>query len=180
MVTDNNLAPSEFVLRSVATLRSSLGRNPSALDVAMGRGRHAVVLAQHGFRVFGVDRDYARLQNARTVLLKMGCVPKLWVANLDSGLLPVGYFDLIVCTRFLQRTLWPALAKAVIPGGFVVYETFTTHQCRHDWGPRSPEYLLQPEELRQAFGNWTVWDYQEREVPSAEAGLLVRRPLLDH
>ena len=77
---------------------------------------------------------------------------------------------------YLQRSLWSELGRTVTPGGFVVYQTFTAMQRRYDWGPRSPEHLLAPDELRTAFAGWDVWASEERESPAAEAGLLARRP----
>lgn len=144
----------------------------------MGSGRHAVALAASGFRVFGIDRDYERVRQARCRLREGGHRPGFWVADLGSYPLPEARFDVVLCTRYLQRTLWQRLEEAVAPGGFVLYETFTVGQCRYDWGPRSSEHLLAPGELRKVFTDWDVWVYEERNTPAAEAGLLARRP--DH
>ena len=141
----------------------------------MGTGRHSVALARSGFRVFGVDRDAARVLQARVRLIDAGQPSYLWVADLESHSLPEGRFDLVLCTRYLQRTLWPQLRRAVAPGGFVLYETFTIGQRSHDWGPRSPEHLLTPGELLAEFADWDVWQYEERDTPAAEASLLARR-----
>ena len=170
--------PSPFVLRCLTRVRRTFANQPAALDVAMGVGRHSVVLAQAGFTVFGVDRDHDRLTEARARLGEQGLSARMWTADLEDGTaLPPGRFDLVVCTRYLQRTLWADLGETVRPGGFVIYETFTTAQQRYDWGPRSPEHLLEPGgELRRAFGGWDVWEYGECETPAAEARLLARRP----
>jgi tellurite methyltransferase len=171
--------PSPFVQQCLTDLRPLLGSAPAALDVAIGAGRHAVVLARFGFRVFGVDRDYERVRQARHRLRESGCRPEVWVADLESIALPKERFDLVLCTRYLQRTLWSCLREAVAPGGFVLYETFTVGQRRYDWGPRSSAHLLAPGELREAFADWDVWVYEERDAPAAEAGLLARRPNSD-
>ena len=170
-------SPSAFVLRSVAKIRRKLGSQLTALDVAMGTGRHTVVLAEAGFRVFGVDDDLARVTRARAELVARGFAGTgIWVMDLESGPLPAGHFDVVVCTRYLQRRLWSALRDAVQSGGFMVYETFTTDQRHHDWGPRSSDHLLAPGELREAFDGWHIWDYEERKTPAAEASLLARKP----
>ena len=142
----------------------------------MGSGRHATALAESGFHLFGVDRDYDRVRQARRRLGERGHRPGFWVADLESCSLPERRFDVVLCTRYLQRTLWTRLQQTVAPGGFVLYETFTVGQRRHDWGPRSAEHLLTPGELRQVFAHWDVWIYEERDAPAAEAGLLARRP----
>ena len=141
----------------------------------MGSGRHAAALAKSGFRVFGVDRDYERVEQALRRLRVGGFSPGFWVADLDSCPLPEGRFDVVLCTRYLQRTLWSRLEQAVAPHGFILYETFTTEQCRYDWGPRSSEHLLRLGELREVFADWDLWVYEERRTPAAEASLLARR-----
>ena len=151
---------------------------PRALDLAMGDGRHTRVLAEAGFHAFGVDRDYSRVWQARAGLRASGLDACLWVADLECYPLGDGHFDLVVCSRYLQRSLWSALAALVRPGGFVLYETFTTNQQQYDWGPRSSDHLLIPGgELRAAFDGWDVWTYDERREPAAEAQLVARKPL---
>ena len=176
MAASDSSEPSPFVLRSIASLRGHVASGATALDVAMGRGRHSLILAQSGFRVFGVDRDYAQTRRARAMLQRQGRAAQVWVADLETFPLPDSFFDLVVITRYLQRSLWSGLARTVVPGGFVVYETFTVAQQRYDWGPRSPDHLLAPGELRAAFAGWDVWAFEERASPAAEAGLLARRP----
>ena len=61
----------------------------------MGTGRHSVALARSGFRVFGVDRDAARVLQARVRLSDAGQPSYLWVADLESNSLPEGRFDLV-------------------------------------------------------------------------------------
>ena len=167
---------SPFVLRCLSDLRPVLGSRPTALDVAMGSGRHAVALAESGFRVFGVDCDYERVAQALHRFRVEGYKPGFWVADLELYPLPKGHFDVVLCTRYLQRTLWSRLQQAVAPRGFVLYETFTAEQCFYEWGPRSSKHLLRPGELRGVFADWDLWVYEERSAPAAEAGLLVRRP----
>ena len=171
-------AASSFILRWLPRLQPVLGIRPRALDLAMGDGRHTRVLAEAGFRAFGVDRNYSRVWQARAWLRASGLDASLWVADLECYPLGNGHFDLVVCSRYLQRSLWSALAASVRPGGFVLYETFTTDQRQYDWGPRASDHLLTPGgELRAAFDGWDVWTYDERREPAAEAQLVARKPL---
>ena len=171
-------AASAFILHWLPRLQPVLGTRPRALDLAMGDGRHTRVLAEAGFHAFGVDRDYSRVWQARAGLRASGLDACLWVADLECYPLGDGHFDLVVCSRYLQRSLWSALAALVRPGGFVLYETFTTNQQQYDWGPRSSDHLLIPGgELRAAFDGWDVWTYDERREPAAEAQLVARKPL---
>ena len=147
-----------------------------ALDLAMGEGRHAIPLAEAGFVTYGVDVAVERLQNARRMLLGRRLDVMQWAANLDTYPLPVEHFDLLFCTRFLLRARWDDLKRSVRPGGFVMYETFTTGQIARGFGPSSPDHLLHPGELAGAFGDWTVVHSEEVEEPAAMARLVARKP----
>ena len=151
-------------------------RPKRALDLAMGEGRHAVPLAEAGFRTFGVDVAVDRLLSARRTLLERGFDVLQWAADLDTYPLPAGHFDLLFCTRFLLRARWDDLKRTVRPGGFVMYETFTTGQIARGFGPSSLDHLLQPGELAAAFADWTVLHSEEVKEPAAMARLIARKP----
>ncbi len=179
-MTESSAEPSAFVVRSLGAVTGEVRSGARALDVAMGAGRHAVLLARSGLVVFGVDRDHGRLRHATERLAAEGMRARVWVADLATSGLPSSGFDLVLCTRYLQRSLWTALRNAVRPRGFVLYETFTVNQRRYDWGPRSPDHLLcTGGELREAFRDWEIWRYEECDSPAAEARLLARRPPAD-
>ena len=165
-------APSAFVVRWLSRIRATPGARRDVLDVATGAGRHARAAAAAGFRVYGVDRDLGRLRRARAE----GSTARFWVADLEVSPLPRDRFDVIVCTNYLQRSLWPGLRGAVRRGGFVIYETFTVAQLAHGTGPRSPDHLLRPGELRGAFADWRIWHDEERRDPTAVAQVVARKP----
>ena len=164
---------SPLVSRWLPVLRDRLGARRDALDLAMGAGRHSRAAAGHGFRVFGVDRDLARVRPARTGALQHAL---FWVADLETATLPRARFDLIMCTNYLQRSIWPALRDAVRAGGFAIYETFTVAQLAHGTGPRSPDHLLRPGELRAAFDGWELYHDEECTAPAGVARLVARKP----
>ena len=170
---DGRQPPSSIVARWLPLVRKRLGNRLDMLDIAMGAGRHARLAAELGFRVFGVDRDLSRVRAAHTGAL---CSAALWVADLEAAPLPTERFDLLVCTNYLQRTIWATLRDAIRPGGFVIYETFTVAQREHGTGPRSPDFLLHPGELRGVFDGWDVWHDEEPREPAAVAQLVARKP----
>ena len=90
--------------------------------------------------------------------------------------LPADRFDVVLGTRYLQRDLWPALRRAVKPGGFLVYETYTVDQLARGCGPRSADHLLHPTELRDIALGWPLEYYSERDDGAALARLVARRP----
>jgi methylase of polypeptide subunit release factors len=65
----------------------------------MGSGRHAWVLAQAGFKTFGVDRHVESLRAARLEARRRHLTLRLWATDLEYGVLPTSRFDLLVCTR---------------------------------------------------------------------------------
>jgi tellurite methyltransferase len=142
----------------------------------MGEGRHAVRLAEAGFDTYGVDLSVTRLLAARRMLVAQRLHVLQWAADLDTYPLPAGHFDLLCCTRFLLRARWDDLRRAVRPGGFVMYETFTTGQIARGFGPSSPDHLLHPGELEAAFAGWTVLHSEEVQEPAAMARLVARKP----
>jgi SAM-dependent methyltransferase len=165
----------EWLPKVVAELDGHAGPR-RALDLAMGEGRHAVPLAEAGFITFGVDLAVERLLTARRLLRGRQLDVLQWAADLDTYPLPAGRFDLLFCTRFLLRARWDDLKRSVRPGGFVLYETFTTGQIARGFGPSSPDHLLQPGELEGAFGDWAILHAEEVGQPAAMARLVARKP----
>ena len=177
MVPNSKISPfvAEWLPRVVAQLNSHAGPR-RALDLAMGNGRHAIPLAEAGFITYGVDRALDRLLAARRSARDRDVTVLQWAADLDTYPLPTGRFDLLCCTRFLLRARWDDLKRAVTPGGFVLYETFTVGQIARGFGPASPEHLLHPGELTAAFSGWTILHAEEAQEPAAMARLVARKP----
>jgi len=188
------MAPSPFVAEWVArfarrstfelrapTDRQALGHRspfevqPTALDVAMGRGRHALALARAGFKTFGVDSRLDAVRDAVRTLAGEGLALRAWCADLTQMPLPPARFDLIVVTRYLQRDLFPSLREALAPAGVILYETFTVAQRALGRGPTSPDHLLEPGELRNRFDGFEVLFYEETTEPDAVARIAARR-----
>ena len=96
-------------------------------------------------------------------------------ADLETSALPVAAFDLILCFQYLDRAAFTAIERALAPGGFLLYETFTEDQLSHNDGPRSPDHLLRRNELRSAFPNLQTLFYRECTTPRAQASLLARK-----
>jgi len=169
------MSPSPFIVEWIGQLAPGGDRTRRALDVAMGRGRHAVVLARAGFRTFGVDIEFHLAQDAVASARVAGMAIHAWCADLTRHPLPQARFDLVVVARYLQRDLFPALQAAVVPGGVVLFETFTTAQRALGTGPTSPDHLLEPGELAGRFDAFDVLFYEEVAGPEAVARISARR-----
>ena len=173
--------PSPFVvewLPRVASARAGPYRvrpAPTAIDLAMGRGRHAQLLARAGFRTFGVDVKLDAVKEAAARARADSLTVRGWCADLTKTPLPGGFFDVVLVTRYLQRDLFPAIRQMVKAEGVVLYETFTVNQRQLGFGPTSPDHLLHPGELRQFFEGFDVMFYEEVDVPEAVARIVARR-----
>ena len=173
--------PSPFFQQHLDRLRAS-GHLGPALDLACGRGRHALALAAAGGRAIGADRDAAALLELRQRAL----AARLPVDTLRTDLetewgipLESGSCGSILVFRFLFRPLAGPILTTLAPGGLLLTETFTTEQQRLGAGPRNPAFFLRPGELRDLFAGLEIVDYWEGitggERPEAMARLLARR-----
>jgi SAM-dependent methyltransferase len=142
-----------------------------ALDVACGRGAAAVWLAQRGFAVDAVDVSPVALRAGAELAQRTGVADRVrWHAHdLDTGLPDVGTgFAVVVCQRFRDPRLYPALAAALAPGGLLALTVLS--RAGGEDGP----FRAGPGELAAAFGGLEVLAHRETD---GEAALLARAPI---
>ena len=168
------MSASPFIVDWIPKL--ALDQSSRALDLAEGRGRHALVLARHGFQTFGVDVKLDAVRDAIGAAALEHLTVRGWCADLTAFPLPSAAFDLVIVTRYLQRDLFPSIRGAVRPGGYVLYETFTVLQRALGVGPTSPDHLLALGELRAMFTGWEVLFDEEVSTPEAVARIVARKP----
>jgi SAM-dependent methyltransferase len=145
------------------------------LDVACGRGRHTLLLAQAGFRVHAIDRDPEAIAFVREAARQRLLPVTVAVMDLETEPPPtLGHaaFDAIVVFRYLHRPLFPALIDALAPGGRLVYETFTVAQARRG-RPTNPRFLLKPGELVALVAPLVIFDAREGEVDGDAVAAIV-------
>ena len=125
-----------------------LPREGRALDVASGRGRHALWLAARGLTTLAVDRDADAIRELNQAAREHGLPLRAEVRDLEDGGSPFrgSTYDVIVVVHYLHRPLFPVLIDAVAPGGLLVYETFTRAQAARG-KPTNPDFLLKAGEL---------------------------------
>jgi 2-polyprenyl-3-methyl-5-hydroxy-6-metoxy-1,4-benzoquinol methylase len=145
-----------------------------ALDVACGRGVVVVWLAERGFAVDAVDVSGVALATGAETAARAGVGERVrwWAHDLEAGL-PAGCsgpYDVVVCQRFRDPALYPALAGLLAPGGLLV----VTVLSEVDEGPG--RFRARPGELLAAFGaaggGLTVLHHAEHD---GEASLVARR-----
>jgi tellurite methyltransferase len=163
-----------------------------ALDLACGTGRHTLLLAARGPAMVAVDWSGAALdilesrarkanlhvsrEDTRDLADSRGRGIRLIQANLEQIRLPEAAFFLILCVQYLQRSLFAQIARALRPGGMILFETFTRAQLNYAGGPRHPAHLLEPGELRMAFPELHVLFYRELNAGQGIASLVAQKP----
>lgn len=174
--------PSPLFTQEAARLREAARRGP-VVDLACGRGRHALAAARLGLPVLGLDRSREflaeLLAGARRHRLPLAGV-RVDLENGPGLPLRAGSCGAILVFRFLFRPLAPAIVEALSPGGLLLYETFTLAQRAQGWGPRNAAFLLGPGELPALFPDLEVlagWEgVVAGERPEAVARLVARKP----
>lgn len=171
-------APSVFVERALDLLGPSETRR--ALDVACGRGRHALLLAARGYAVDAVDYAVPALVAVQRAARERGLDVRCLAADVGRWPLPRERYDLVVVVSFLDRALWPALRAAVVPGGALLVETFASDPIRES-PSMNPAFLLAPGELDGVCGGWDIvarhaGTAAHHGATIARAGVLARRP----
>jgi SAM-dependent methyltransferase len=134
-----------------------------------------VYLALQGFDVNAIDILPDALERTRDLAARAGANVRTQQLDLEfPGALDDLRADCVVVVRFLDRALFGPLQRVVLPGGLLVYETFTTDQLEVGH-PRNPKHLLQPGELQQAFPELEILAYREGFFDGAHLARLVAR-----
>ena len=171
--------PPESFLRQIVEADAWQLPRGRALDVACGKGRNALYLAELGFEVVAMDISAVALDEGR----KRAELKQLRIdwrqTDLEAVRLDEAGFDLIVNFNYLQRSLLPQIKRAVKIGGFVICETFLIDQ-KEIGHPKNPDHLLGHNELLETFRDFRVLYYREgkfsKRVDGAyRAGIFAQR-----
>lgn len=135
------------VLVEHAHLLPSTGR---ALDLACGVGGAAVFLAERGLQVDAWDASAVAIGKLNALAEARGLPIEAKRVDVSAEVFPEGHYDVIVVARFLLRDACGAIARALAPGGVLLYETFSLESppgARH----KNPDYCLRRGELLALF-----------------------------
>lgn len=170
--------PDDFLLRAYEEF---LTREPTgrALDLAGGAGRNSLFLLRRGWHVKLIDISAVGLSLAKQKAGQLELAYSRFSAELadlntvtDLG---TNQYDLVTVFYFLRRELFPAIARALKPGGILIYRTYTIDRMKVPGGPDNPRYLLQANELLRAFGKLRVLYYHETTEGKAAAELVAQK-----
>lgn len=203
-VADEIGRPSAFFEAYANRIRETadIGRT---LDLACGRGRHALAALELGLDVLALDRNAeslatleararsqtgpgsgtlttlrADLESPAPAPTRSDAASKRPADRLPGPLpdLPEASFGAVLVFRYLHRPLMPWIESLVAVSGILLYETFTTNQRQLGWGPRRDEFLLRPGELPTLVSELEIEVYEEgpsADEPSALTARMLAR-----
>jgi 2-polyprenyl-3-methyl-5-hydroxy-6-metoxy-1,4-benzoquinol methylase len=160
----NRLYQSDTIISVAAEVLTEnlylLPASGSALDLASGLGANALLLAQQGMTTQAWDISDIAMdklqQQAETHTLPIEtCALEISV----NSFMPAS-FDVIVVSRFLDRSICNAIMESLKPKGLLFYQTYTQHKTSAQ-GPKNPRFLLAENELLALFSALQVVYYRE-------------------
>jgi SAM-dependent methyltransferase len=157
------------------TQYAHLANKGKALDIACGMGRHSRYLASQGFEVDALDISSIAIDSLQNI---PNINPK--EVDFDTYILPADSYNLIFCSYFLKRELFPQIIDAMQDNAILIYETFLYHPD-NDNAPSNRSFLLEIGELKEAFKSCEIIHYSEywsedmKGDRSMKASLVARR-----
>ncbi len=125
-----------------------------ALDLACGLGGNAHFLAKAGFIVSAWDISDVVIEQIRG--RKLSSIAHTELRDVVAFPPEPNSFNVIVVSRFLDRSLCPHIVNALRPDGILFYQTFVR-------GLKNKNFMLKSNELLSLFKPLHVLEYHEPE-----------------
>ena len=137
-----------------------LPKTGKALDLASGLGENALLLAKQGLTTEGWDISAVAMQKLQQQADAHALPVKTFTKEIASDSFAVTWFDVIVVSRFLDRSICNAIMESLKPNGLLFYQTYTQQKVIEQ-GPKNPCFLLAENELLQLFSSLKLIYYRE-------------------
>lgn len=160
---DTNYLNSACIPEAAEVLRINrhlLPETGKALDLACGLGGNALLLAEQGLSVDAWDISEVALAKLQEKADSRRFQIATRQCDITANSFPHEEYDVIVVSRFLDRSLSDAIMAALKPEGLLFYQTFIRNKPDQQ-GPRNPDYLLECNELLALFCPLSLVYYQE-------------------
>ena len=135
----------------------------TALDLSCGLGGNAIFLAELGLAVTAWDISSVAIDKLTAYAVRKGLNVNAGQQKITANSFNEYSFDVIVVSRFLDRTLSDAIIGALKPDGLLFYQTFTREKTSPK-PPNNPDYLLTENELLALFSPLRVIFYRENAL----------------
>jgi SAM-dependent methyltransferase len=127
-----------------------------AADIACGSGRHALWLANNGWRVDALDVSDAALEQLQNHVLRehiVGIEPLQ--IDLDQWHPETSRYDLTLMAYFWDEEVCARALNALKPGGHLILRTFVL--LNNLLGPKSHYVNLHSQLVTQLQSRWRIW-----------------------
>jgi len=163
----SSAAPHKLLIELAGKIKAG-----KALDLACGTGRHALFLAEKGWRVTAVDNSAVGIEIAKQRAKEKGLTIDFRLADLEKGEFQIeeNAYDLICDFYYLQRGLFEEMKKGLNLGGIIIS---TIHI--YGEGEKTGRFLLREGELKDFFGDAEILHYHETPQTDTDAGEHHRR-----
>ncbi len=157
--------PNEFLQRCLQRLADEQWLAPgSAIDLAGGDGRNALLLAERGFNTTLIDISKVGLEKAKAAAATRSLALDCHEVDLYAFDYGVAQWDLLSLIYFNPAlSIADRLKAAVKPGGVIVIEG---QGSEHEGGGPPKATLFKPGQLLQAFADWRVLHYEDGRFES--------------
>ena len=140
--------------------RFLLPKTGRALDLACGLGANALLLAQQGLTTEGWDISAVAIHKLQRQADAHALPIKTFALEIASYSFTPASFDIIVVSRFLDRSICNAIMESLKPNGLLFYQTYTQQKVSEQ-GPKNPRFLLAENELLHLFSALKVVYYRD-------------------
>ena len=134
-----------------------------ALDLASGLGANALFLAEKGLDVQAWDISSVAINRLKQNAVQKNLRVSVKQVLIQPKTMPKNTFDVIVLSRFLDRSLCNAIMESLKPDGLLFYQTYVREKIAPN-GPRNPDFLLARNELLQLFKALKLVVYRENSL----------------
>lgn len=176
------MVEADLLVQQFCAQLKALNQRGPVLDLACGSGKNGLYLARAGLHTVFADINSESLQGIEKSITQESLPATVWPVDFETSMQPdnTARFSAIVVYRYLHRALFDWIKQALLPGGLLIYSTFTYQQV--EFGrPRRAEFLLQEHELRDVFYGWPELHYWQGIKPSgpcAMAEIVTQKPYL--
>jgi len=140
--------------------RFLLPKKGIALDLASGLGANAIFLAERGLDTHAWDISAVALARLQQKACNMHLNISSKQVCIAQNVLPKNAFDVIVVTRFLDRSLCNEIIESLKSDGLLFYQTYVREKLTSG-GPHNPSFLLARNELLKLFSSLNLVAYRE-------------------
>jgi len=156
---------SEFSLATEILHKNSflLPKTGCVLDLACGMGENALFMADQGLETHAWDISSVALNKLQQKAKKKNLNLSVKQVFIEPTIFPKDTFDVIVISRFLDRTLSHAIIESLKTNGLLFYQTYVREKTGSS-GPKNVDFLLARNELLTLFKVLRLVNYRENSL----------------